>query len=210
MRKPKRIGIDFDNTIACYDGVFHRAAVEKHLIEPDVPIDKTNVRDELRRLGRNDDFTKLQGYVYGARMDLVSLYPGALDILARARAAGYELFIISHKTRTPFAGPPYDLHSAALEFLAAQAVIGSARAPLSGDSVFFEPTKEAKVARIAELRCNVFIDDLPELLAMEGFPGNARLVLFDPEGHYRSETNGVNRFERYESWREIGDALMVS
>jgi hypothetical protein len=27
-----RIGLDFDNTIACYDGVFHAAALERGLI----------------------------------------------------------------------------------------------------------------------------------------------------------------------------------
>ena len=62
-----RIGIDFDNTIACYDGVFHAAAVARGLIPAEIPTDKTSVRNHLRAIGREPDWTELQGYVYGAR-----------------------------------------------------------------------------------------------------------------------------------------------
>ena len=78
-----RIGIDFDNTIACYDGVFHAAALERGLIPADLGRDKNSVRDHLNGAGRKDDFTELQGYVYGARMDLVV----ALSRLCRFRRA---------------------------------------------------------------------------------------------------------------------------
>ena len=55
-----RIGVDFDNTIACYDGVFHAAALERGLIPASVATDKTSVRDYLRALGRDAAFTELQ------------------------------------------------------------------------------------------------------------------------------------------------------
>jgi len=93
-----RIGIDFDNTIACYDGVFHVAALERGLIPVELGRDKNSVRDRLNDSGRKDDFTELQGYVYGARMDLVVPYPGFAEFVARARNAGHLLFIVSHKT----------------------------------------------------------------------------------------------------------------
>src|SRR5215510_9369504 len=99
-----RIGIDFDNTIACYDGVFHKAAVERGLVPVDLPSDKTSVRDHLRRAGREPDWTELQGYVYGSRMDLVACYPGFSDFARNAVRAGHELIVISHKTRYPYLG----------------------------------------------------------------------------------------------------------
>lgn len=203
-----RIGIDFDNTIACYDSVFHRAAVERRLIPPDIPSDKTSVRNHLRSLGRDADFTELQGYVYGARMDLVSLYPGFVDVLREEASAGHELFIVSHKTRTPFAGTAYDLHKAARDFLVAQHIVGGEDGQVRAGNVFFELTEEDKIARIAQLRCDVFIDDLPELLAMDGFPEGVRLILFDPNGHYASGDSGGRAFERYTSWQDIGDTLL--
>ena len=39
------IGIDFDNTIVCYDRVFHKAALEKGLIPADLPPSKGRVRE---------------------------------------------------------------------------------------------------------------------------------------------------------------------
>ena len=204
-----RIGIDFDNTIACYDGVFHRVAVERKLIPPDIPTDKTSVRDHLRRRGRDADFTELQGYVYGTRMDLVSLYPGLVSVLRTAAAAGHQLFIVSHKTKAPFAGAAYDLHKAARDFLVAQQLVDEDVGLVRASNVFFEPTKNEKVARIAGLRCDIFIDDLPEFLAMEGFPDNLRRILFDPDAHYGSGVSG-EPYERYESWQRIGDALLAS
>src|SRR5260370_7734628 len=106
-----RIGIDFDNTIACYDGVFHAAAVERGLIPADLARDKNSVRDHLNGCRRKDDFTELQGYVYGARMDLVSPFPGFAEFVAVAQGAGHDLFIVSHKTRHPILGPWHDMHA---------------------------------------------------------------------------------------------------
>ena len=63
-----RIGIDFDNTIVCYDEIFHRLAVERGLIGPDAPRGKSMVRDALRRSGREAEWTRLQGEAYGPRI----------------------------------------------------------------------------------------------------------------------------------------------
>ena len=59
------IGIDFDNTVVCYDEVFHRAARDWGLIPASFPSGKGRVRDYLRERGRDDDWTRLQGHVYG-------------------------------------------------------------------------------------------------------------------------------------------------
>jgi len=195
-----RIGIDFDNTIACYDGVFHAAALERGLIPADIGRNKNSVRDHLNGAGRNDDFTKLQGYIYGARMDLVAAYPGFSDFVAATRAAGHELFIVSHKTRHPILGPKHDLHAAARGFLATRGLVGDDSSQINPAFVFFELTKEDKVARAAALRCEVFVDDLPEILAMPGFPEGMRRILFDPE----NQSAGVaENIDRCSSWAMI-------
>ncbi|MFN3077665.1 MAG: hypothetical protein ABT940_12450 [Alphaproteobacteria bacterium] len=191
-----RIGIDFDNTIACYDGVFHAAAVAKALIPADLPTDKASVRNHLRAIDREDEWTALQGYVYGARMDLAACYPGVQAFFQRAQGLGHELFIISHKTRTPYLGPAYDLHEAARGFLVAQ---GLARYP-----AHFELTKEAKLERIGALGCGVFIDDLPEFLAEPAFPAATRPLLFDPHDSHADET----AFARFSSWAELSVHLL--
>src|SRR5450755_2131325 len=179
-----RIGIDFDNTIACYDGVFHAAALERGLIAADLARDKNSVRDHLNGSGRKYDFTELQGYVYGARMDLVSPYPGFAEFVGLARCAGHDLFIVSHKTRYPILGPKHDMHASARDFLNTRGLVGPGAGQIDPAQVFFEVTKDEKVARACALRCDMFIDDLPEILAMPGFPEGMRKVLFDPENQF--------------------------
>jgi hypothetical protein len=198
-----RIGIDFDNTIACYDGVFHAAALERGLIPPELGRDKNSVRDHFNGAGREDDFTKLQGYIYGTRMDLVAPYPGFADFIAAARKAGHELFIVSHKTRHPILGPKHDMHAAARGFLAARGLVGDAASQIDPSRVFFELTKEAKVTRAADLRCDIFIDDLPEILAMPGFPAGMRRILFDPDNRFAGAVPDGGEAQRRTSWAAI-------
>jgi hypothetical protein len=201
-----RIGIDFDNTIACYDGVFHAAALERGLIPANLARDKNAVRDYLNRGGRNDDFTELQGHVYGARMELASPYPGFADFVATARKAGHTLFIVSHKTRHPIVGPKHDLHAAARGFLIARGLVGPDSGQVDPADLFFELTKEAKLARVAALGCEVFIDDLPEIFASPDFPSTARGILFDPAHQYAALAD-QRKLDRCRSWTEIAAEL---
>jgi hypothetical protein len=201
-----RIGIDFDNTIACYDGVFHAAALERGLIPADLAADKNAVRDYLNSNGRADEFTELQGYVYGARMDLASPYPGFGEFVASARQAGHDLFIVSHKTRHPILGSRHDLHAAARGFLIERGLVGAGRGQIDPANVFFELTKEAKVAGIAMLGCEAFVDDLPEIFASPDFPGSTRRILFDPANQFADLASQRN-IDRRGSWTDIAAEL---
>jgi hypothetical protein len=203
-----RIGIDFDNTIACYDGVFHAAALERGLIPPELGRDKNSVRDHLNGSGGKDAFTELQGHVYGARMDMVALYPGFAEFVVAARTMGHDLFIVSHKTTHPILGPRYDMHASAREFLATRGLVGGAPAQIEPSRVFFESTKDAKVTRATALRCDIFIDDLPEILAMPGFPAGMRRVLFDPDNRFANAADEIGKVKRRTSWQAIAAELI--
>src|SRR5689334_19654230 len=100
-----RIGLDFDNTIVSYDNLFHTVAREQSLIPPDLPPNKLLIRDYLRQIDQEDRWTEMQGTVYGSRMLEAQAYPGALDFIRRATAAGHTLAIVSHKTQYNFRGP---------------------------------------------------------------------------------------------------------
>ncbi|KQZ01894.1 hypothetical protein ASD45_14315 [Pseudolabrys sp. Root1462] len=195
-----RIGVDFDNTIADYEGVFHAAALERGLIDAALPTDKNAVRDFLNGSGRKDDFTELQGYVYGSRMELARPYEGVSEFVARARAAGHDVFVVSHKTRHPLLGPKYDMHESACAFLRDCNLAGDAAVPES--QIFFEETKEQKISRAAALAVDAFIDDLPEILAMPGLPAACRRILFAPTGL------SDERFEVCRSWDEVSVRLL--
>lgn len=182
------IGIDFDNTIVCYDDVFYQIAVSEGVIPVTTGRSKGAVRDWLRAAGREDDWTALQGLVYGARIHLAPAFPGFLDFLRLCRAADVPVAVVSHKTRHPFAGPPYDLHTAARGWLERLGVFDDPGIGLDPERVFFEPTKAGKLARIAALSCTLFIDDLPEFLNEPGFPSGVRRIHFDP--HATGDTPG--------------------
>jgi hypothetical protein len=195
-----RIGIDFDNTIVDYEGAFYAAALERGLIGADLPKSKNAVRDFLNNSGRKDDFTALQGYVYGARMNLARPYPGFREFLSAARAAKHDIYIVSHKTRFPLLGPKYDLHEAGRAFLHDRKLSGAAAVPRQ--QVYFENTKDRKISRAAALKVDVFIDDLPEILMMPGLPDRCRRILFAPQG-----SDSDPGFEQCRSWDEISALL---
>jgi hypothetical protein len=194
-----QIGIDFDNTIVSYDALFHKVAVEKNLVPPATPVKKSEVRDYLRRIGREDAWTEMQGYVYGARMVEAEPYPGVRDFFTRMRARGVPLFIVSHKTRHPFLGPQYDLHSAAREWLEKQNFFETRGIGLPRENVFFELTKDKKFQRIASTGVTHFIDDLPEILNAPAFPKTVNRILFDPHDLCGEEKELL----RLKSWAEI-------
>jgi hypothetical protein len=198
-----RIGVDFDNTIACYDGVFYTIALERELIPASLATDKTSVRDYLRARGQDSIFTELQGYVYGPGMERVALYPGVVKALHDFVTAGHTVYVISHKTRTPFAGPAYDLHDWAWRFLVMQHLVETPDAPFRLGDIYFELTLDAKLARITALSCDLFIDDLPEVLAEPAFPPTTRGILFDPGGNYPDGLWRGRRFERCSEWASI-------
>jgi len=193
------VGIDFDNTIVCYDGLFHQAAVARELIPVETSPTKEVVRDLLRATGREAAWTELQGQVYGHQIQRARCFEGIESFLQRCCEQGVTVHVISHRTRQPFAGPAIDMHDAARGWLEAQGWFSGTTSGLDGDRVHFEETKSAKLARIAAVKCDVFIDDLPELLALPEFPVGVRRILFDP---HASSTIG-SEWSRAASWREI-------
>jgi hypothetical protein len=174
------VGLDFDNTIVCYDQLFHRLAREQGLIPETVPVTKGAVRDYLRSIGREPDWTEMQGVGYGPRISDAQPFPGVKAFLAGCKAAGVRVVIVSHKTKHPYLGPKYDLHAAAHTFLYAHGFYETADTGLSPESVYLELTKQAKLDRIGALGCDVFVDDLPEFLGELSFPTKPRKILFDP------------------------------
>lgn len=197
------IGIDFDNTIVQYDELFHRIACERQLIPPDVPVSKERVRDYLRAADREDDWTELQGYVYGARMDEAAAFPGVLEFFAEAVRRGVDVVIVSHKTRHPYLGQQYDLHQAARHWLEINGFFDVSRIGLLPGQVFFEVTKVDKLQRISQLQCTHFIDDLPEFLREALFPVATKRILFRPEGAEEESTGDF--FKVMRDWGQIAE-----
>lgn len=193
-----RIGIDFDNTLIDYDRVFLEAARERGLVGADFIGTKRAVRDAIRLLPDGETaWQRLQGYVYGAGIAGAVPYPGALDFLRRGLREGATMFVVSHKTRFGHFDPAQvDLREAARDWLGAQGFL----AAVPADRLYFEDDRACKIARIAELGCNHFIDDLEEVFADPSFPAGVRRILLSDSA---SDCCDV----QCGSWREITAAV---
>jgi len=198
------VGLDFDNTIVCYDRLFHRLAAERGLLADGVPATKGAVRDHLRAIGREDDWTEMQGVGYGPRISDAEPFAGVKEFLAQCKASGARVVIISHKTKHPYLGPKYDLHAAAHTFLTTHGFYETAQTGLSPDTVYLELTKQSKLHRIGALGCNVFVDDLPEFLGEPSFPVGPRKILFDPAGANPDRAD----YTRVTSWAGVAATVL--
>lgn len=210
------IGLDLDNTLVSYDELLCELAVSEGYLSPptsaqSLGMGKRALRDAIR--ARSDsgerDWRRLQSLVYGAKMHKARLMNGVegfLDSCSRLRAEGvpFQLYIVSHKTQ--FANnysDGTDFHQAAMRFLEEHGFFAP-ETGLTKSRVFFEPTREDKVARIVALGCTHFVDDLEETFAEPTFPEDVVKILIDPKGD-ASPPNGVTRIRH---WDDIGAFLL--
>ncbi|HXW23527.1 MAG TPA: hypothetical protein VEK73_02180 [Xanthobacteraceae bacterium] len=197
-----RIGVDFDNTLVFYDRAFATVGQETGLL----PADFTGGKDAAKRLlcrARPDGYLweRLQGLVYGRRIDQAQLYAGAAEFLRRCRDLGdWQVYVISHKTVLAHHDPlQTNLRDSALGWMTRQGFFDERGFGLDPGRVFFEDTRDAKVRRIGVLDCRIFVDDLPEVLGHADMPAACRKILFG------AKQNGA--FECAADWTEVSAAV---
>jgi hypothetical protein len=200
-----RLGLDFDNTIVCYDSAIAVLAGELLDLPPEVPRTKLGLRDHLREANREHEWTAFQGELYGPGMRHAQAFDGAIETMLQLVADGHELVIVSHRSRRPYAGEPHDLHSAARRWVA-ERLQSVGLFVENNDSVNFLETRQEKVARINELGCHAFVDDLPEVLGAPGFPAGTMGILFDPSDSMPT-AEGQHRIS---GWDELRAVLIAS
>ena len=95
-----KIGIDFDNTIASYDTLFHEVALRENFISRRWSgCGKTELRNYLRTQPDGEKtWMKLQGLVYGKYMLGAKLMSGVANFFLSCNVREHKIFIVSHKT----------------------------------------------------------------------------------------------------------------
>lgn len=192
-----RIGIDFDNTIVDYGDIFTTQACRQGWIKAGDTKTKQQVRDLIKKLPDGEmKWKKLQGLVYGKLIIDADPFEGVIKFIQRCRAEDAEVFIVSHKTEYVEAlEEKINLREAALNWLRAKGFLNS----LDESRIFFEHPREDKLARIRELKCTYFIDDLEDVLLEPQFPENVVRILFSSQdGHVENRPFTVCRH-----WQEI-------
>ena len=198
------IGIDFDNTIVCYESIFKVAAVEKFDMPDTVGHTKNEVKSYFNERDEEDKWTELQGYVYGYKMQVAKPFEGFLETIDNLIKIGTKLSIVSHRSKLPYLGEKYDLHAAAKKWLLDN-VNGQGFCRIDESNIFFETTLEKKIERINELACDYFIDDLPKILSHSLLNSDIKRVLFDPNNQFIN--NQDSKFLILNSWSQIDEDI---
>ena len=175
-----KIGIDFDNTIAKYDELFIEIALCENLpLKGWYGGGKTDLREHLCKQGRETEWMKLQGLVYGKYMHRAKMMPGVAKFLLSCKARDYPICIVSHKTEYGhFDRENISLRAEALKWMAGNRFFDVDGFGIKQDHVFFADSREEKVAIIASLECEWFIDDLPAVFESGEFPAKTKKLLF--------------------------------
>lgn len=198
------IGVDFDNTIISYADIMYNTAVKWGLIEPGLEKDKKEIRDKIRELSDGEiAWQRIQAYVYGKAMNEAVLIEGVKEFFQACRNAGIPVSIISHKTE--YASMDEDginLRDAAFLWMENNDFFRNNGLGLSQDRVYFESTRREKIARIKQLGCTHFIDDLEETFFEESFPDNVEKILF-----VSAEGNSIKGAKIFSRWGRIHDYL---
>jgi len=200
-----RVGLDFDNTIARYDELFATLSVEEGYFDTVPAGGKQGVRDALRaRPDGEADWRRLQALAYGPRMTDARMYDGVATFLKFCRFEKIGVSIVSHKTRQPACEEiDTDLREAAFDWMRHQGFFSDYGFGMKPKDIFFEDTRAEKVARICELDCSVFVDDLEEVFDEATFPTDMQRILFAPQGSDTALPVTVCR-----NWSEIADEIV--
>jgi 5'(3')-deoxyribonucleotidase len=196
-----RLGIDFDNTITNYDGVFSKVAVSENMIRKDTSHafnTKADVKNYLININEEEKWTELQGLVYGKYIKFAKPQNNLIQTIKLLTESDIFLCIVSHRTKFPFIGEKTNLHDAARQWLNENLF-----QLISDTNIYFEETIENKVKRANSLNLDFFVDDLPKILLNEKLSKNITKILYKPEKSCKN-----NNLIEVQDWSEVGDIIL--
>ena len=193
-----KIGFDFDNTIIDYSTIFYEIAKKSNLITEKIETSKSSVKRFLHSKGKEKDFTKIQGLVYGKEIIRAKPAKNILKILKYLKKSNHELFIVSHKTKYPFEGEKINLRKSANNWIKTYLKINN-KIIINPENIFYEDTIENKLKRINSLNIKYFIDDLSSIVNLIKSPSIG--ILYDPNS--LNNHNGIKKINDHFDLKEI-------
>jgi hypothetical protein len=176
-----KIGIDFDNTIVNYDSSFHQEAIKRKIFTKSQreKNSKNLLKNRLISRKKDEEWTTIQGIVYGKKMFKAKPYKDSVKFINKySNKKNFKLFIVSHKTLHPIIGEKINLHKISKDWIIKKKIFKNKKIEWINKHVFFLQTKEEKIKKIIELKCDYFIDDLEEIL--KKLPKKIKTIHFDP------------------------------
>ena len=197
------IGVDFDNTLVGYDELIYEVARDRGLVNEEIPRRKQAIRDVIRQSAGGDRaWQEVQTVVYGERIAQAQVIDGVEDFLQQCQTRGIKVVVISHKT--DLAGglrPEVNLRAAAMAWMTRHRFFEPGGLGFSPADIYFESSRLEKVARIHQVGCTHFIDDLEETFLEASFSSGVEPILYRAHGG-TSILPGVKAFA---TWRQISE-----
>ena len=167
MGIPSRIGLDLDNTVIDYTPAYRAIAALVGLQKEFV--DRGSIRPLLRKSDDDDmEWQRFQALLYTDGLTFAQPAAGLSDFLNLCATLNVRVFIVSHKTATtPVQLGARDLRGPALAWLLNHGIVPGC---VQEDDVYFCSTRAEKVQTIAAIGCEVFVDDLIEVLDHPDLP----------------------------------------
>lgn len=190
------VGFDFDNTIINYTNSFKKICQKKNLVPNNINKNKNSIRNYLRKKNIENEWTILQGEVYGKYIMDAEIYKGALKTILYLSKKKFEVKIISHKTKFPYMGEKVNLRLSAMQWLNKN-LLKRTDIRVDQKNIFFEDSIKNKIKRIKEERCDIYIDDLPEVLSL--LPSKIKKILFSPN----CDSKCYPKFIIMKSWEDF-------
>ena len=169
-----KIGIDFDNTIICYDEVFKKISHEQKIF----PINlkkKEEIKKYIIKKFSEKFWTFLQSLIYGEEIEFAKPFSNAKKTLSKLKKK-HDLFLVSHKSKFPYLGKRINLIERANRWLVKNEFTKCKNSIFLSENIFFEKSIKKKIERIKKINCDIFIDDLKPLL--DSLPSTVLKIYF--------------------------------
>ena len=189
MYNSRNIFVDMDNTIAIYDAAILNICSNLKIKIPEKLKTKYEISSFLKKDGKNNIWTKIQAYCYSYYIKDAVPAPHSKAVLGNLKSSGYNLYLVSHKTKSPAYPLEVDLQDFARHWVAKN--FGSIFSELH----FFEKKVE-KVEFIKHHKPDYMIDDLPEILQLAQLGRDQSLL-------YSERKQTSKYFTNCTCWKEI-------
>lgn len=172
--RPRRIGLDLDNTVIDYGPAI--PVVAQLLGFDDSLRSRGSIRAAYRMPEDDWEWQRFQSVLYTDGLKYATPAPGLEPFLQRCSEYSVELTIVSHKTaHTPSRFGSRSLREPATSWLRTMGITPDHVGP---ESVFYCSTRDEKLQTIAALGLEVFVDDLPEVLSDPQMPTSVVRFLY--------------------------------
>ncbi len=149
-----RICIDIDNTILNYEPLFFE---ESNHIPKGIQF-LSELKEYLQNKSQ-EEWLKIQGLCYGKRVRDVTLFQKSKESIEKLIKNGYEVFLVSHKTKTSYCGN----YSGLQELVTNRLQELGLTSLIDAKNIFLLESLDEKLKKINELKPQIVIDDLEKV-----------------------------------------------